>query len=70
MRFPHRERAKRVCSEGALGTSTAMALLLLFILAVLLIGVVGAIKLTAWVLLIALAIAVIAGFVGRSAFSR
>ncbi len=47
-----------------------MALLLLFILAVLLIGVVGAIKLTFWVLLIALAIVVVAGFVGRSAFSR
>jgi hypothetical protein len=47
-----------------------MALLLLIILAVLVLGVVGAIKLAFWVFLIALAIAVIIGFAGRSAWTR
>ena len=46
-----------------------MWLLLLIILAILLFGVWGAIKLTFWVLLIALAVAVIAGFLGRSMFT-
>jgi hypothetical protein len=44
--------------------------LLLFIVAVLLLGVWGAVKLTLWVILIALAVAVIAGFAGRSLLSR
>jgi hypothetical protein len=52
------------------GTKTGMWLLLLLILAILLFGVWGAIKLTFWVLLIALAVAVIAGFLGRSMFTN
>jgi hypothetical protein len=39
-------------------------------LIVLVLGVVGAIKLAFWVFLIALAVAVIAAFLGRSVFSR
>jgi hypothetical protein len=45
-----------------------MWLLLLFILALILFGIWGAIKLTFWVLLIALAVAVVAGFLGRGLF--
>jgi hypothetical protein len=45
-------------------------LLLFLILLILAFGVIGAIKLAAWVFLIALAVALFAGFVGRSAFSR
>lgn len=47
-----------------------MLLLLFIILLILAFGVLGAIKVAAWVLLIALALALVAGFVGRSAFSR
>lgn len=46
-----------------------MLLLLLFILALLLFGIWGAIKLTLWVLLIAVAIALIAAFLGRGLFT-
>jgi hypothetical protein len=42
-----------------------MIWLLLFILAVILVGIWGAIKLTLWVLLIALIVAAIVGFAGR-----
>lgn len=47
-----------------------LLLLLFIILLILAFGVLGAIKVAAWVLLIALALALVAGFVGRSAFSR
>ena len=47
-----------------------MLWLLLIILAVLAFGVWGAIKLTLWVLLIALLVALVLGFLGRSLFSR
>ncbi len=47
-----------------------MIWLLLIILAVLAFGIWGAIKLTFWVLLIALLVAVIAGFLGRGLFTR
>jgi hypothetical protein len=46
-----------------------MWLLLLFILALLLFGIWGAIKLTLWVLLIAVVVAVIAAFLGRALFT-
>ena len=47
-----------------------MVWLLLFILALLAFGVWGAIKLTFWVIVIALVVAVIAGIVGRGLFVR
>jgi len=47
-----------------------MWLLLLLILAVLLFGIWGAVKVAFWVLLIALAVAVIAGFLGRGLLTR
>ncbi len=47
-----------------------MIWLLLLILAVLAFGVWGAIKLTFWVIVIALLVAVIAGFLGRGLFVR
>lgn len=47
-----------------------MIWLLLLILAVLAFGVWGAIKLTFWVIVIALIVAVIAGFLGRGLFVR
>jgi hypothetical protein len=47
-----------------------MVWLLLFIVAVLLLGIWGAIKITLWVLLIALAVAAIAGFAGRGMLTR
>jgi uncharacterized protein (UPF0333 family) len=40
------------------------------ILLILVLGVVGAIKLAFWVLLIAIVIAVVAGYLGRAMFSR
>jgi hypothetical protein len=45
-----------------------MWLLILLILALILFGVWGAIKVAFWVLLIALAVALIAGFLGRGLF--
>jgi hypothetical protein len=45
-----------------------MWLLLLFLLALLLFGIWGAIKLTFWVLVIALIVAVVAGLLGRGLF--
>jgi hypothetical protein len=47
-----------------------MLWLLLIILAVLVLGVWGAIKLTLWVLLIALLVALVLGFLGRGLFIR
>lgn len=47
-----------------------MLWLLLLILVVLAFGIWGAVKLALWVLLIALLIAVVAGFLGRRAFAR
>jgi hypothetical protein len=47
-----------------------MAWLLLFIIAVLLLGIWGAIKLTLWVLLIALIVAAVVGFAGRGLWAR
>jgi hypothetical protein len=52
------------------GIPVRMWLLLLLILAVLLLGVWGAVKVVFWVLLIALAVAIIAGFLGRGLFTR
>jgi hypothetical protein len=46
-----------------------MWLLILLILALILFGVWGAIKIAFWVLLIALAVAVVAGFLGRGLFT-
>ena len=51
-----------------LGTNSGMWLLILLILALILFGVWGAIKLAFWVLLIALAVALIVGFLGRGLF--
>jgi hypothetical protein len=45
-----------------------MWFLILLILALIVFGVVGAIKIAFWVLLIALAVAVVAGFLGRGLF--
>jgi hypothetical protein len=45
-----------------------MWFLILLILALIVFGVWGAIKLAFWVLLIALAVAVVAGFLGRGLF--
>jgi hypothetical protein len=52
------------------GMRIRMWLLLLLILAVLVFGVWGAVKVAFWVLLIALAVAVVAGFLGRGLFVR
>ena len=57
-----------VLARAPLGTQTAMWLLILLILALILFGVWGAIKLAFWVLLIALAVALIVGFLGRGLF--
>lgn len=51
-----------------LGTYAAMWLLILLILALILFGVWGAIKIAFWVLLIALVVALVAGFLGRGLF--
>jgi hypothetical protein len=51
-----------------MGTEAAMWLLILLILALILFGVWGAIKLAFWVLLIALVVALIVGFLGRGLF--
>jgi hypothetical protein len=47
-----------------------MIWLLLLILAILAFGIWGAIKLTFWVLLIALVVMLVAGFLGRGLFAR
>jgi hypothetical protein len=44
--------------------------LILFILALLIFGVWGAIKLTFWVIVIALVVALLAAFLGRGLFGR
>ena len=62
--------APRVYRAGPPGTWRRMWLLLLLILAVLIFGVWGAVKVAFWVLLIALAVAVVAGFLGRGLFVR
>jgi hypothetical protein len=46
-----------------------MIWLLLLILAILVVGVFGAIKLAFWVLLLAVLVAVVAGFLGRALFT-
>ena len=57
-----------VSARVPVGTYTAMWLLILLILALILFGVWGAIKLAFWVLLIALAVALVVGFLGRGLF--
>ncbi|MDQ3890661.1 MAG: hypothetical protein M3312_08970 [Actinomycetota bacterium] len=47
-----------------------MIWLLLFLLAILAFGIWGAIKLTFWVILIALVVAVVVAFLGRGLFAR
>ena len=54
----------------SLGDTPFMIWLLLILLIVLAFGVWGAIKLTLWVLLIALLVAAVAGFLGRGLFAR
>jgi len=57
-----------VSARVPVGTYAAMWLLILLILALILFGVWGAIKLAFWVLLIALAVALVVGFLGRGLF--
>ena len=52
----------------SLGIHEGMWLLILLILALILFGVWGAIQLAFWVLLIALAVALVVGFLGRGLF--
>jgi hypothetical protein len=59
-----------VYATAGRGTVVRMWLLLLLILAVLIFGVWGAVKVAFWVLLIALAVAIVAGFLGRGLFVR
>jgi hypothetical protein len=47
-----------------------MIWLILLILAILVLGIWGAVKLAFWVLLIALLVALVAGFLGRGLFTR
>ena len=47
-----------------------MIWLLLLILAILLFGVIGAVKIAFWVLLICVVVALLAGILGRGLFSR
>ncbi len=54
--------------DGPPGYQRHMLFLILLILALIVFGVVGAIKIAFWVLLIALAVAVVAGFLGRGLF--
>ncbi len=56
-------------APGPAGYLWRMWFLILLILALIVFGVWGAIKLAFWVLLIALAVAVVAGFLGRGLFS-
>lgn len=71
MRLWHiRTTVEIVYCTGVPGISIGMWLLLIFLLLVLLVGVVGAIKVTFWALLIALLVVVVAAFLGRAAFSR
>jgi hypothetical protein len=51
------------------GYPKRMIWLLLLILAILVFGVFGAIKLAFWVLLLAVLVAVVAGFLGRGLFT-
>lgn len=51
------------------GYPERMIWLLLLILAILVFGVFGAIKLAFWVLLLAVLVAVVAGFLGRGLFT-
>jgi len=63
-------RPRGVYLPPGAGIWLRMWLLLLLILAVLIFGVWGAVKVAFWVLLIALAVAVVAGFLGRGLFVR
>jgi hypothetical protein len=55
---------------GTPGNDERMIWLLLFMLAIIAFGIWGAIKLTFWVLLIALLVMLVAGFLGRGLFGR
>jgi hypothetical protein len=66
---PRTDAESRFAEERA-GGSPHLWLLLLFILALLVLGVWGAIKLALWVILIALAVALVVTFLGRGAFVR
>jgi hypothetical protein len=55
--------------DTAPGYPERMIWLLLLILAILVFGVFGAIKLAFWVLLLAVLVAVVAGFLGRGLFT-
>jgi hypothetical protein len=59
-----------VYAELGPGNQSGMIWLLLFILLILIVGVVGAVKIALWVILLAVLFAVLAGFMGRSLFSR
>jgi hypothetical protein len=61
---------QRCVRHGSAGYSHNMIWLLLFILLILIVGVVGAVKIALWVILLAVLVAVLAGFMGRSLFSR
>ena len=63
-------RRRGVYRPAKTGIRLRMWLLLLLILAVLLFGLWGSVKVAFWVLLIALAVAVVAGFLGRGLFTR
>jgi hypothetical protein len=60
----------RGLGAGRAGYLWSMIFLILLILALVVFGIWGAIKIAFWVLLIALAIALVAGFLGRGLFSR
>ena len=47
-----------------------LTLLILLILALLIFGIVGAIKIAFWILLIALAVSLVLAFLGRGLFAR
>jgi hypothetical protein len=52
------------------GRNRGMIWLLLLLLLILVVGVIGAVKIALWVILIALVVALLAGFLGRGLFSR
>jgi hypothetical protein len=63
-------RAARGLGTARTGYLPHMIFLLLLILALVVFGIWGAIKIAFWVLLIALALALVAGFLGRGLFGR
>ena len=64
----HSLTRREVWAGAPAGYLSRMWFLILLILALIVFGVVGAIKIAFWVLLIALAVAVVAGFLGRGLF--